>query len=384
MMNRNRVYAQLTVILAAGLGANVAHAATPTYSLEAAAINMVPLPAGRSDMIIVAPGDVITAKMYLRDFSPDGERLRAYQAELDLTSFSSGSAGTIKPVDFDVAKKEERENKENAFIDEADPMWVHGGLHTIPLTDTRKAPGYRWLTVLLDPKEAPVHPQDGTKFYCGSVHLQVSPDAEGEFTLSFVKDTTVTGLLDEDNKQIAPIDYESLRIEVRSGVVRLNLTLVDPPEGAIDARQRRKGRASGWTRLVFTADTGASTVPAFDFSVSDGTDAPTVVGGVKINGTRITVKLSGAISEGRWTNITYRPNGQRFRLGHLAGDVNNDGSADSADLFALVSAMSARTNLPTYSTDINADGKTTAADISALIDLVAPGSQRPATSTRIR
>ena len=60
-----------------------ASAQSPTFSLEAIAINKIPVSPKPDQPIKAAPGDVITVKVYIRDWSPGGERIRAYQAEPD-------------------------------------------------------------------------------------------------------------------------------------------------------------------------------------------------------------------------------------------------------------------------------------------------------------
>jgi len=140
----------------------------PTFSLEAVAIEGSRLP-GPSDTVRVGPGERFLAKFFLRDFSPNGELLRGYQVELDPSGFETGEAGAVRPPNFEEFRTQRIENPGAAYIDDKDPQYVHIGRHIIPIVDTLNVGGYRWLTVLLNPEEGPVHPQDGSKSYLGTV-----------------------------------------------------------------------------------------------------------------------------------------------------------------------------------------------------------------------
>ncbi len=72
----------------------------PVFSIEAFEVNSVALKNGPTAKITVAPGDVITAKILVRNWSPQGQKLRAYQAKLDPAGYKSGTAGTVLPVGY--------------------------------------------------------------------------------------------------------------------------------------------------------------------------------------------------------------------------------------------------------------------------------------------
>ncbi|MBU0717995.1 MAG: hypothetical protein KJ749_07090 [Planctomycetes bacterium] len=201
-------------------------AQAPTFSLEAIAVNSILLRDGPGSRVAAAPGDVITAEIYLRDWSPEQQQLAAYQAQLEPTSFSSGSLGFIEPVEYEARQESEQNNPENCFLTETHPRFVHSGLKTLALTDSRSK-GYRWMSVLLG-VDGPVCPQDGTKYYCGTIKLRVSDNARGPFTLTLMEGLENTGLRDGEAAPILPIAIESLTVVVHSNIV----TLIEGLNGA--------------------------------------------------------------------------------------------------------------------------------------------------------
>lgn len=189
----------------------------PTYSLEAVAINATPVPGG--DRVAVSPGDTLVIEVYVRDWSPNGDHLAAYQVQLDPAGFSSGPVGEVKPIDYDVTRQAGEENKANCFIDTEHPRFIHAGLDTLVLTDTRSE-GYRLASILLG-AEGPASPQDGTKLYCGSVKYLVSDNAQGRFTMGLLEQPISSGLRDRMNRPIEPIEFENLTVLVRPNLVSL-------------------------------------------------------------------------------------------------------------------------------------------------------------------
>ena len=77
-------------------------ARVPTLSLEAIAINGKPLGDHPKTQINASPGDIITAEVYIRDWSPDGEWIVYYDTETETlvrTAISGG--GSLTLVDED-------------------------------------------------------------------------------------------------------------------------------------------------------------------------------------------------------------------------------------------------------------------------------------------
>lgn len=188
-------------------------AGPPTLSMEAIAINGKSLGNGPTARITASPGDIITAEIYLRDWSPNGELLSGYQASLLPVSFSSGEKGFIEPVDYDALQKTGAENPDNAFVDDRHPLYVHNGIKTLSLTDTRSE-GYRWMSVVLQGK-APKCAQDGKRFYCATIKYEVSENAKGTFSLELDSDPDYSGLRKGDASPTDGLQFEVLEVKVR-------------------------------------------------------------------------------------------------------------------------------------------------------------------------
>jgi len=347
-------------------------APAPTFSLEAVAVGGSMLPEPMSS-IRVGPGERILAKIFLRDWSVHGEILRAYQAELDPATFESGDTGAIRPVNYVELREKREENPAAAYIDDKDPQYVHTGLHIIPIVDTIKAPGYRWLTVLLEPDQGPVSQQDGTRYYLGTVELEASADASGEFTVGFAENRDQTGLLDLNSEHIPGIRYEGLHVTVDPNFIRLIIRESEPSNEAIDARladARGLGSAAAWNAVGIRFNLDATQVSQSDFVVTDCTATPPTVRDMSVDGPNVSLTLSSTITPGCWTDITYQPTGSCVRLGYLPGDVTNDGRTNSADLIALVEVLNGTKSLPAFRTDLDRSGETTSADLASLVNFM--------------
>ena len=360
-----------------GLMTTVAVGQTPTYSIEAVAVNGIPIPGGPVKHVSISLGDVVTAKFFIRDWSPGGEKLRAYQIKIDDSSYATGEQGVVQPVDFQMNP----EKDPNAFIDEADPQWVHRGHPTIPLTDSASL-GYRWLSVLLDPYGGPVSAQDGKKFSGGTVKLTPSANAKGTFTIALVEDAYTTGLISTDNEQVDPIEYERLTVELQPTARWRRMLSSNPPDGAVDARNASKSSATGgpWTtvRLVFNADS-ASVTPD-DLVVQDGTPNPPRIQKVTSDGPTLTVQFDRPIQPEKWTTITHKNSSSSTRIGRFPGDVDANGKADTRDVLTLLDAVNGGHKLPDYRSDIDGNGTLGPGDVLRLLDVITEARAREKSS----
>jgi hypothetical protein len=103
--NRKLFFVTLGSTLLLALGGTIALAQDPVllmpmFSIEAFEVNSVPIKNGPTAKITVAPGDVITAKILIRNWSPQGQKLRGYQAKMDPAGYKSGTTGTVHPWDI--------------------------------------------------------------------------------------------------------------------------------------------------------------------------------------------------------------------------------------------------------------------------------------------
>ena len=192
----------------------------PTYSVEAAEINSVSIPGGPVSQVGAQSGDMVTVEIYIRDWSPAGEDLAGYQAQMDPTTYSSGPVGTIKPVNYETTQKTRSGNKENCFIRRGHAKHIHADYEYLPLIDHRSR-GYRWASLILGGEKGPISAQDGSKYYCASLKLQVSNNAQGTFTISLMEGANLSGLRDNSGRPILPVQIEPLTIVVRPNLATL-------------------------------------------------------------------------------------------------------------------------------------------------------------------
>jgi len=366
MLNRSSLVGRSVYLF--GLAAAAATAQNPTFSLEVVAVNSMPLKTPVSH-IQAAPGDVLTVEVFLRDWSPEGEVLRAYQLGVDLNDFAEGLEGSIKPVNYDDTSAQGEKNPENAFVNPDDPRFVHLNLKTIPIADSVN---YRWASVLLDPDEAPLCAQDGKKFYAATLRLQVSADAFGPYKLRLDEEPGACSLRDPLNKSITPLDYEHLAIEVVEGTSVLRVRSSDPPSDAIDARcgpMSGGGASIGPNTITLGFSNEPKDLMPSDFVVEDGSESPPNILSATADGTDVTVVLDRHFSIGTWTTITHGTSQTSARIGCLPGDVDNDGKVHAGDLAVLLEALNSGRQPPLYKADINRDGKFDVTDALRLIDL---------------
>ncbi len=348
--------------------ATLARGQTPTLSLEATEINSSEVPTGPSASLTVKPGDILRVKIRLRDWSPAGQVLRGYQVNLDPSSFESGLAGYVEPVQYRALSAADAANEDNAFIDQEDPDFIFFGLHPLAIMDT-KSPGYRWMAALI--QGGLPSPQDGTRFAVGDVYLQVSDDAEGTFTISIRTEPSFTQLRDMEKELILPLEAEPLTLTVGAGAVLPAIESSDPPNGYVDATIPASfagGRRETIIKLIFNGS--AEQVGVGDFTVHDGTEAPPGILRVKTEGNTAAVVLDRAITPGAWTTITHNASGSSTRIGSLPGDVNGDGVSDALDVFALVDVLNGVSELPASRTDVDRDGVASAPDVLQVLELI--------------
>lgn len=355
-------------------------APAPTISLEAVAVNDIPIPNGPTRKLTMAIGDVVTCKLFLRDWSPNGEALRAYQIKLDDASFATGDQGVIQPVDFQANP----ENDPNALIDEKDPQWVHQGLKSIAITDTVSA-GYRYLSVLEDPKVSPTSAQNAQKYVCGMVRMTASSNAKGTYQLGVYEDPLVSGVITPDSENVIPMEYEKLAITIAPTTQWRRMLASEPPNGSVDARRASKGReaAGAWDRITLKFNAASADLSTSDLLVEDGTTSPPKIKKITGDGPNAIIELERGIRSGAWTTITHKSSNSTTRVGFFPGDVNADGKTGSGDVDLLIRALNRSETLPMFRSDVDGDGALSAGDLLGLLDLVATGpSKRSATSPR--
>ena len=351
-----------------GMFAGLAVAGNPTFSLRAAAVNDVAIPDGPVGELSVRPLDIITVEIFARDWSPDGETLRAYQAQMDEPSYSSGSSGWIKPVDYDKLQEEKVENKENAFLDRDDPRYIFQGAQNITLVDSIAA-GYRFAGVLVSGDDVRLSQQDGRVLYCGTLRMGVSADARGNFTIRLNIDEGASSMRAQQNKRIIPLDYEDLTVHVLERTLRIVSST--PPDHAINARYKASDKTARWGRLEMTFDGDASMLTPSDFLIQDGSAEAPMVKGIRATGSVATLQLDRPLNPRRWTAVIHKASNTRIAVASLPGDVNGNGRTDGQDLVALVEGIGKGAADPIYRYDIDGDGRSDVRDALRMLDIFA-------------
>jgi hypothetical protein len=151
----------------------------------------------------------------------------------------------------------------------------------------------------------------------------------------------------------------------------------DPRDGAIDARQPFEidgSSATGWNRLELTmCDEAMGLVSSGQFEVvaSSGMPAPAVQE-IIVDGSSVSVVLSGPIPPGECTTIRHVPSDTRVRLGYLPGDASGTGVTSAIDILKLVDHLNGVLPVPMqeWQCDINRSGTCEPQDILRLIDLL--------------
>lgn len=341
-----------------------------TFSLEVVRVNSVLLPGGSTGELTVRPGDIITTEILLRNWSRNGDDLRAFQATIDSVGFTTGEQGTIRPVNYDETTAKGLENKPNCFVDTSRRDYVFQGKQNFGVSDS-VSPGYRWMGAVLNPSDAKTNPQDGTKSYCGTMKLQVSNDARGTFTIGMIETERGSTIRNPKNLAVLGLTFERLLIHVEPDA--LHVVSSEPPADAIDARWLGTGLDSknlGWDRVVFKFNHAPTGLSKSDFEVSDGTTAPPRIKNVRIAGDVATLTLDRPGRVRRWTIVKHKASGTGTRFGFLPGDVNGDGTVTTSDLISLIERSGSAPAPALFQCDIDGDGVCGPKDALREIDLM--------------
>lgn len=366
------------LIVAGGAEVGFAQKGNPTFSLEAVSVNGISILNGPVQSITASPGDIITAHLLARNWSPASEKLRAYQISIDEHSYITGTSGMIRPNEFNDDFANPVENLNNAFIDDQHPQYILRGRKNISIVDS-VSPGYRYLGTLMNAPNAIVCPVAGKKYYGGTIRFLVSDNAAGDFTLRIKDQPVATMLQDTEGQAIIPLDFEHLSIKVVGVLVQMIMS--HPAPGSIDARQPSKlgsveqgGTPGSWDRIRFDVKGDPSQLVAEDFIVNDGTPTPPKIQKVDTDDDTVTIVLDRGISRGEWTTITHKKSNTGTRVGWLPGDTDGDGVLHPDDIIFLTRFVAgvAELNPPLlpHRTDVDRSGGVSVPDALRVLDLL--------------
>lgn len=163
------------------------------------------------------------------------------------------------------------------------------------------------------------------------------------------------------------------------------LTLVDPPDGIIDARQphppSNADLQQGIDTVVVQAPAGADDARCWKICHTAGTGATSEVTGVVANGNgEFTLHLSRPLPPGARHRVTYAASTGRVSVGVLVshpGNVNGDAQADARDIETMIDCCLNKLCDPgateaerTFRCDIDRSGEITPADLLREIDVL--------------
>jgi hypothetical protein len=343
----------LLVVGCLGFASRALFAQAPTYSLEVAAINGMPV-TPRLSSIEVEQGDVITVEVFLRNWSVSGVPLKAYQFAFDSSGYTSGFSGNVHPRDFATTTQMPvpctstdtagPENTANAFIDTSRPDFVHAALNPYFAVGTRRC-GYRYGSAV--PTAGPTS-LAGVKKYCGTLILMASADATGTFTVRLDRNTDSrsflrSGFAGGEPTPIEPLSFEDLTILVVPEI-DLNIMTSDPPDESIDARYHTSldgATPLGTDSVALNFNKPPIGLMPGDFLLAaDPAGHSVTILEVMTNANTATLSLDEQLPAGKWMMITHNDfTPTNTRIGILPGDVSNDGECTVDDVETLVLAL---------------------------------------------
>jgi hypothetical protein len=394
--------------------------AQPTIDLLAVRINDTPITP--TAIVTAFPGDTIETEIWLRDWSPNGERLRGYCIALDGGSFESGLCGEVAKVGpetlvpecqcFDdsncascqpgtVCNTEWQscmvpgydDSNISDFIACDHPDFVFSPCDDdvfvqLPITEPNEL---QHCASVFDPNEAV--PYSAPK-YAGTVVLGVSPDAGGIFKIAmrpelFPGGPVITYMLDElgchiPNENCADAAPALIPLTVN---VNADCPIIDPicpisanPSNcAIDARQPSAPDGTlpaGWNflDLEFPHDPSGSSILEFQVREVPAGTPPGIFRITQRDGEIIRISFDRRITPGNWTCV-YTEAGdcvgwREICIAHLPGDVNGDGTAGAADILSLIDCLNGVRTCELQQCDIDRSGVCGPPDILRTIDVL--------------
>ncbi len=157
----------------------------------------------------------------------------------------------------------------------------------------------------------------------------------------------------------------------RNPCVAIDFTM--PASGSVDARRDVVGGdPASWSSVDVNFDLRYRPAPTV-FTLADGQAVgvtPAIDQVVVVGDQSYRIGLSGPLGSGRWSVFTHVASGEKFCLGVLSGDTDQNGIVDQQDIRALIQHISVSPNvdLEPYRYDINGTGSVTSLDLTAAID----------------
>lgn len=343
----------------------------------------------RTSTLSANPGDLIEVNVFGSEWSPQGQRVKLYQAQLNGSSYFSGGGGSIKPVNFLAIPSSLR--RDGAFIDSIRPDFIYADIFNLTLCASDvSTQDYRFGCVAnVVTGQLPTY--DGsTKKYLATLILEVSADACGIFTIKF--DPSIvdppenkTEMRDQNSTVILPTILEPITISVGAGCPCLlrrnensNVPISNPSNCTADARQPSEVNGSnpvGVRSVVFDLVPGGTCNLNLESFSIDEIPLPNFltrnrINGVTIINNRVTVSLTRMIQLGAWTCVKYLgAGGGEVCFGHHPSDVNRNSTSNASDITAMIDCITSGT-CTTLQCDTDRSGLCTTSDILRAADLL--------------
>jgi hypothetical protein len=356
--------------------------------------------------IQASPGDVIVCEIYGSDWSPEGQKLRAWMFTVDGTAFGTAQAPVLPafwddPTDIDCQSDADCPPGSVCWVSpspDPEPLKVCAGSDHTPecgaLIDMAHGDyvfaisdwllpqfssvrlstlSFRYSSVVLDiccPQPVYTPPPK----YFATFTLELLPTACGTFTVTLVDDPDYTLFTDVDNRFIPITTIEGLRIDAGPCAP----VSIDPPDCAIDARQPSEpdgSNTTAWDSMTMRFAEGAPFDPCqlttADFAVRQVPGHALLwITDVTCTNDSVQVFVSHPITTQRWACIEYLPTGDEYCIAHLPGDANGDGVSAPADILRLIDCLNGVAFCEPWQCDIDRSGLCEPPDITRLVDLL--------------
>jgi hypothetical protein len=423
-MTKNRI-AYVAVFSLAWGGAKAARQTqTPTFSLKAVKVNDVAIEPTNS--VSASPGDVIECEVFVSEWSPNGERLKAWQWGLDSFSLSNGRRERLQILGGPRACLEQEECADLAaecymgfcyrppvggprpceepadcasseecvaglcygsvpgaagiYLDFLDPRYVFFGLAHISATDTIDL---RMGGVLFNETGAPQYDSgESSARYVGTLILVVSAGACDTFVVALEENETSLAAL--SSAHIRPLQIQPLTVDC--GPCRPRFASSEPPHCYANARQTNEPDGSSQAGIdsftvVFDGDPVITKPSSYYLTYLPTCFCDTLIVealSVPKLPKAVSVLLSRRIATQRWTCLNVTDGLNQVCVSHLPGDVDQNRVVGLSDMEQLLTCMGDESACPATHCDIDRSGLCTGKDLLRLGDLMNGAGVYPA------
>lgn len=350
-----------------------------------------------TNVLRAQPGDVIVAEVYISNFSPNGESLKAWQIDLDEERMIYSGCESVFPLgvercpvdavtcstNFDCSSSDRctlfsccvplETIQKGILLDSTRTDYVFFGLNALSGINPVN---YKMGATLLSTDVAVTF--DGTPKYAGTLVVVVAADACGTSIVAFVEN--VTSLLSSSSQFIEISTYDNLTIEVATPCLQeilSDIINVQPPSCTLFPNFIHNN-------LTLTL----AQVPKIDLSrcrptvrlVTNHPDDPEIedfgfvkprILDVSLQGNDLIISLTPTtLYPFAWTCISGFGYADEWCQGLLPGDMNRDLTANEIDVLSMMDCLRTPEFCEMDVCDFNLSGACTPLDMLDLIDVL--------------